>query len=167
MLHTIIDLTFKVILFWWDKEIFYRFLFHSCIYWQLVILGSSVDCGAELKIFSWSQVSLNTFGVQWFKIVQLLFHVRRSECKPTYCNWNSWLESRACLHQTLYILYNHNSFHFGKVTKYVLDYAISNTRIKLLSVEIPENIKMPKVITKAIEDYRQCALSKDTFVIFG
>ena len=58
-------------------------------------------------------------------------------------------------------------FTLVKVTKYVLDYAISNTRIKLLSVEIPENIKMPKVITKAIEDYRQCALSKDTFIISG
>ena len=27
-------------------------------------------------------------------------------------------------------------------------------------VEIPENIKMRNIITKAIEDYRQCALSK-------
>ena len=47
-----------------------------------------------------------------------------------------------------------------KVIKDVLDYAISNTGIESLSVEIPENIKIPNVITKAIEDYRQCALSK-------
>ena len=45
--------------------------------------------------------------------------------------------------------------------KDVLDYAISNTGIESLSVEIPENIKMSSVITKAIEDFRQCALSKD------
>ena len=49
--------------------------------------------------------------------------------------------------------------HLDKVIKDVLDYAISNTRIKSLSVEIPENIKMPNKITKAIEveEYRQCA----------
>ena len=47
-----------------------------------------------------------------------------------------------------------------KVIKDFLDYAISNTGIESLSVEIPENIKIPNVITKAIEDYRQCALSK-------
>ena len=47
-----------------------------------------------------------------------------------------------------------------KVIKDVLDYAISNSGIESLSVEIPENIKIPNVITKAIEDYRQCALSK-------
>ena len=45
--------------------------------------------------------------------------------------------------------------------KDVLDYAVSNTGIESLSVEIPENVKMPNVITKAIEDYRQCALNKD------
>ena len=39
-------------------------------------------------------------------------------------------------------------------------HAISNTGIESLSVEIPENIKMPNIITKAIEDYRQWALSK-------
>ena len=50
--------------------------------------------------------------------------------------------------------------HLGKVIKDVLDNAISNTGIESLSVEIPENIKMPNIITKAIEDYRQCALSK-------
>ena len=50
--------------------------------------------------------------------------------------------------------------HLGKVIKDVLDYAISSTGIESLSVEIPENIKMPNVITKAIEDYLQCALSK-------
>ena len=44
--------------------------------------------------------------------------------------------------------------------KDVLEYAISNTGIESLSVEIPENIKIPNVITKAIEDYRQCSLSK-------
>ena len=67
------------------------------------------------------------------------------------------LESRAFLHQTLFILYNHNSFcfrvlksHFGKVIKDVLDYAISNTGIESVSVEVPENIKMPNVILKAI-----------------
>ena len=50
--------------------------------------------------------------------------------------------------------------HFGKVIKDVLEYAASNTEIESLSVEIPENIKIPNIITKAIEDYRQCALSK-------
>ena len=44
--------------------------------------------------------------------------------------------------------------------KDVLEYAISNTGIESLSVEIPENIKIPSVITKANEDYRQCSLSK-------
>ena len=50
--------------------------------------------------------------------------------------------------------------HLGKVIKDVLDNAISNTGIESLSVEIPENIKMPNIISKAIEDYRQCPLSK-------
>ena len=50
--------------------------------------------------------------------------------------------------------------HFGKVIKDVLKYATSNTEIESLSVEIPENIKMPNIIAKAIEDSRQCALSK-------
>ena len=52
--------------------------------------------------------------------------------------------------------------HLGKVIKDTLDYAISNTGIELLSVETPENIKMPNIITKAIEveDYRHCTLSK-------
>ena len=77
------------------------------------------------------------------------------------------LESRAWLHQTLFTCITIKVFvsessrsHFGKVIKDVLDYAISNTGIESLSVEIPENIKMPNVITKAIEDYRQCALNK-------
>ena len=50
--------------------------------------------------------------------------------------------------------------HLGKVKS--IDYAISNTGIQSLSVETPENIKMPNIITKAIEveDYRHCALSK-------
>ena len=51
--------------------------------------------------------------------------------------------------------------HLVKVIKDVLDYAIDNTGIESLSVEILENIKMRNVITKAIEDYRQCALSAD------
>ena len=38
--------------------------------------------------------------------------------------------------------------------KDVLDYAVRNTGIESLSVEIPENIKMSSVITKAIEDFR-------------
>ena len=33
--------------------------------------------------------------------------------------------------------------HLGKVIKDALDYAISNTGIKSLSVETPENINMP------------------------
>ena len=76
------------------------------------------------------------------------------------------LESWAWLHQTLFVLYNHNSFrfrvirnHLGKAIRDVLDYAVSNTGTELLSVKIPENIKMPNVITKAIVKYRQCALS--------
>ena len=77
------------------------------------------------------------------------------------------LEPRAWLHQTLFILYNHNSFRFRvikkplcKVIKDVPDYAISNTGIESLSVEIPENIKMPKAITKAIDDSHQCGINK-------
>ena len=50
--------------------------------------------------------------------------------------------------------------HFGKVIKDVLDYAISSTGIESLSVEIPAYINMPNAITKAIDDYRQCALNK-------
>ena len=44
--------------------------------------------------------------------------------------------------------------------KDVLECAISNTGIESLSVEIPENIKILNVITKTIEDHRQCSLSK-------
>ena len=40
------------------------------------------------------------------------------------------------------------------------DCAISNSGIESLSVKIPETIKVPNVITKATEDYRQFALSK-------
>ena len=50
--------------------------------------------------------------------------------------------------------------HFGKLIKDAFDCAISNTGIESLSVEIPGNIEMPNVITKTIEDYRQCALTK-------
>ena len=50
--------------------------------------------------------------------------------------------------------------HLGKVIKDVLDNAISITGNESLSVEIPDNIKMPNIILKAIEDYRQCPLSK-------
>ena len=50
--------------------------------------------------------------------------------------------------------------HLGKVIKDVLDNAISITGNESLSVEIPDNIKMPNIISKAIEDYRQCPLSK-------
>ena len=90
---------------------------------------------------------------------------------------NLELESRGWLHQTLFILYNHNSScitiialasessrsHFGKVIKDVLDYAISNTGVGSLSVKILDNIKMPNAVTKAIEDYCQCALNKGHF----
>ena len=44
--------------------------------------------------------------------------------------------------------------HLGKVIKDVLNYGISFTGIESLSFEIPENIKMPNIFTKAIEDYR-------------
>ena len=50
--------------------------------------------------------------------------------------------------------------HLGKLIEDVLDYAIRNTGIESLSVEISENIKMPNIITKVTEDYRQCAPSK-------
>ena len=50
--------------------------------------------------------------------------------------------------------------HFGKVIKDVLEYATSNTEIESLPVEIPVNIKMSNIITKAVEDYCQCELSK-------
>ena len=50
--------------------------------------------------------------------------------------------------------------HLGKLIEDVLDYAIRNTGIESLSVEISENIKMPNIITKVIEYYHQCAPSK-------
>ena len=62
-------------------------------------------------------------------------------------DWNLQLPSiKLCLSCITIIVFVSESLknHFGKVIKYVLDYATSNTGIKLLSVEIPENIKIPQ-----------------------
>ena len=80
--------------------------------------------------------------------------------------WNLELGSiKLCLSCTTIIVFvsESSTSHFGKVIKDVLEYATSNAEIESLSVKIPENIKLPNIITKAIEDYRQCALSKGHF----
>ena len=80
-----------------------------------------------------------------------------------YNLWNLQLGSiklyLSCITIIVFVLESSRNY-LGKVTKDVLDYAISNTGIELLSVEIAENIEMPNKVTKVIEDYRQCALSK-------
>ena len=77
--------------------------------------------------------------------------------------WNLELGSiklyLSCITIIVFVLESSRN-HFGKVIKDVLDYAISNTGIKSLSVEISENIKMANAIAKATEDYRQYALGK-------
>ena len=144
------------------------FLFHSCIYWKLTLQGDSIAYGAQSNIFLWSQVSFNTLVVQWLKIVQLLLHDRRSEFKLTWSGiWDleSWDELGSiklflCCITAIVFVSESSRNHLGKVIKDVLGYAISNTGTESWSVEIPGNVKMPNIITKTIEDYCQCVLSK-------
>ena len=74
-----------------------------------------------------------------------------------YNLWNLQLGSiklyLSCITIIVFVLESSRNY-LGKVTKDVLDYAISNTGIESLSVEILKNIKMPNLITKAIEEYR-------------
>ena len=83
--------------------------------------------------------------------------------KLEFVIWNLELGSiklyLSCIIAIIYVSESSRN-DFSKVIKVVLDYAISNTGIESLSVEVPETTKIPNIITKAIEHYRQCALSK-------
>ena len=73
-----IDLTFKVILFWWDEiscshtsRRFYRLWCRDQDFF-LITADFEHPCG------------------EWLKIVQLPLYVRRFEFKQAYWNWNLW-----------------------------------------------------------------------------